>query len=542
VTVQGYGSKELALLVEIPYNAHFEFSRAGHLTLARSTSTGADVHSQRRKESIMCRRLGVSFAALLFGLVAACTPEIQYRQLNAVGSKSTCTTHTDPAQCPTAEISTDPDYFLGIVEFDDQGVLFNRNQFNYVIQQIDQRTPNDQDHEGTILITFTHGWDHNAQADDENLEFFREMLSRFCAAERGEAMLDQRKPRRVIGAYLAWRGQISTWRLFQVLSFWNRKDAAHRIGERDATEVLLQLRVSAYAHPGPSRDTPNRFIVMGHSFGGALVYSAMSQLIAGHLLSRQNPASNFLPLADAVILFNPAFEAARLQHLLETAADMDEQRPGLSIFTSKTDWATGVAFPLARYVNTIGLAYREIADPVKPTEMMSQREADTHSAGHFGLFLTHDLVRAPKEGSEPCNQQQELVAPDIHALWGLRDREERSRLLRQYGDVTRHAQERLSETYADNSRSVLEFGHTCLIARGKLVRKQLAVFNVSVDSTLWDGHSLNQTEDRLELFQGFLQKFILFAASTPQGEEEVSSEALRVHPAKPRAVLREHKF
>ena len=108
-------------------------------------------------------------------------------------------------------------------------------------------------------------------------------------------------------------------------------------------------------------------------------------------------------------------------------------------------------------------------------------------------------------------------------------------------------QSRLFDAYMDNGKSVLEFGHTCLVIRDGLVHKQLAVFNVSVDSDLWDGHGMNQTADRVDLFLGFLQKYIPFAASAPRTPEQVQMQAapaapLRVLPGKPEAEQRQQKF
>jgi hypothetical protein len=476
----------------------------------------AELHRDVRRVAGVAMRRPIrvlAIAALLSS--AGCTGLKQYRQSYTVASPTGCTDQTEAKDCAAAEAGKDPDYLLGIIEFDDQGALFDRKQFDFVMGEIDRRIGNAGDHDGTMLIAFVHGWDHNAAAIDANLEFFRKMLRRVSLAEHAKADELRRqgkpnaKPRLVVGAYLAWRGQISPWAAFNLPSFWNRKDTAHRIGERAAADVLLQLRVSAYAK------ARSRYLIMGHSFGGALVYSAMSQLVAQQMLARQDPATASLRLADSVILFNPAFEAARLQHLLETAGHMHDQYPGLTIFTSRSDWATKYAFPAARLFNTLALAYREIDDPIKPALTMRQRAADDYAVGHYERFQTHDLVKAGKLG---CEERPDLILPpNVEQTLQAPPAKQRSDM-QLVGQIALRAHAQLNAAY-EAGAPILQFGKTCLVAQDGLLRKQLAVFNVAVDPALWDGHGIEQDDTRVDLFLGFLQKYIPFVAEAPRPEE-----------------------
>jgi hypothetical protein len=193
--------------------------------------------------------------------------------------------------------------------------------------------------------------------------------------------------RKVVGVYLAWRGMSATVQPFKSLSFWNRKSRAHRVGQDGATEVLTEL---AKMKAGSKK---SRLILIGHSFGGALIYSATQQLLmkdaafvpgAGKSVHRT--------AADLVILVNPAFEAARLTSLHEKAAEMnfpETQSPILAIFTSETDNATKRAFPLGRHLSSLFTKY----NPDRP----EQSKLDRTAIGHYSGYQTHELCLRDKD-------------------------------------------------------------------------------------------------------------------------------------------------
>ncbi len=465
-----------------------------------------------------------------------CTTTSQYRTDQIYSPGNDCPAGTDPAQCPIGFAPTGQGFRLGVIEFDDQGELLDQPpEFSFVMGDV-QNGPQEPGYQGKLVVLFAHGWFENAAPQNENLALFRTMLAIMAKDEKAVAAQESRPARMVQGVFLAWRGANSYFPVLKYLTFWNRKDTAQRIGERRASEVILSLRAAAYSGSTISDEVPNRFIVMGHSFGGALVYSATSQLIANHILQSppdgsappQSSTVSRAPLADAVILFNPAFEAARVSHLLDTAGPLQRRLPTLSIFTSKTDRATGWAFPAARFINTLLEAYRDVTNPLKtgPDQAkFSQRTADTLTIGHFSPYLTHTLVKADS-GNSQCSVHPALLTHSYaHVTSGTPPVEAGQQSTSNAIDA---AQTQLMNEY-ENHADVLNFGETCLVKQGGLVNDQLAVFNVAMDSDIWDGHTIEQTEDRRKLILGFLEHFVPFAATgdvippAPVGAEAVQA-------------------
>ena len=443
----------------------------------------------------------VSSILFLFG----CTDLTRYRT-GTTPQSGDCKPGDAKELCPIVLTGPDRAYSMSVVEFDDQGDLFSKQPVDLALAQINAPQADSDKYQGMLVVAFAHGWNHDAQAGDPNLVFFDAMLARMAAFEAAEAASDDRKPRRVCGVFLAWRGLSQRVPGLQLLTFWNRKDTAHRIGERGATEVLLKLGNAAYSARAQSDLHPNRYIVMGHSFGGAVVYSAMSQLIAMDFLQQQQgQAEHKRPLlADAVVLFNPAFEAARIQHLLETAGTLGPRRPTLSIFTSKSDWATGLAFPIARYFNTAALDYREAENPIKNGAGIGQRKANVQTPGHYNAYLTHDLVKAGDNSD--CPVVSKNVLPTMPALIGASQAQKQDA-----GNQALDAMADLEDEY--EAGRIMNFGLSCLVPRADLKFAQLSVINVSMDDTVWHNHDLVQSDDRVAIMLDFLEKFIPFAAS-----------------------------
>src|ERR1700693_892945 len=61
------------------------------------------------------------------------------------------------------------DYQLAIVEFDDQGRCYLRDQMKEVAGWLSEHANTD-----AIIVVFTHGWKHDARSDDSNLASFQQ--------------------------------------------------------------------------------------------------------------------------------------------------------------------------------------------------------------------------------------------------------------------------------------------------------------------------------------------------------------------------------
>ena len=124
---------------------------------------------------------------------------------------------------------------------------------------------------------------------DSDVKHFRAALAHY---ERYR--VSGNRETRVIGVYVGWRGDsLSTPRkgplkfasLAKNLTYWNRKSVAQEVGKGGVTELLLSLKRLAYCGttkldarcPGKPEDTA--YLIIGHSFGGAIVLSAMNEVL-----------------------------------------------------------------------------------------------------------------------------------------------------------------------------------------------------------------------------------------------------------------------
>jgi hypothetical protein len=290
-----------------------------------------------------------------------------------------------------ATIEVTPDYKLGFVEFDDQGWFWDRKQQAVVEEMLRSEAGIGQSNnaQGIVMILFVHGWKNNAGYDNDNVKMFRALLKELNRAEQIQIGLDKPNARRIVGIYAGWRGLSAKWEPFKEFSFWERKNSAHKIGHGAMTELLADLENIQQAsnrtiRPGGPR---TELVILAHSFGGGVVYSALSQIVTERFVDTIEHNRPLKPLGDVVILLNPAFEASRHYNLNELAVSIpkypESQRPVLAMFTSKGDWATHYFFPLGRFFSTIFEKSRHD----KP-----QGPANRVAVGWFKPFITHNLV------------------------------------------------------------------------------------------------------------------------------------------------------
>ena len=325
----------------------------------------------------------IGLLALSFILVG-CAPIEPYR--TQLDLSDPCSI-SQPADCPTDAFFQQPasglghNIHVGIIEFDDQGALMRRDLKNQIVGRIRELGAS----EDVLMVVFAHGWKNNAAPDNGNLRDFLEILTRLEATDQMVCRGHSCEGRRVVGVFLGWRGLSASVEPFKTMSFWNRKKRAHRVGQDGATEVLSEL-----AKVNASRRN-NRLVIVGHSFGGALIYTALQQqLIRDTAFLRDGTVPR--NSADLTVLVNPAFEAARFTSIHEKAASMafkESQRPVLAIFTSVTDTATKTAFPIGRTFDTIFTKY----NPDRPDQSKLNRTA----IGHYGGYQTHALVSKPDQ-------------------------------------------------------------------------------------------------------------------------------------------------
>jgi hypothetical protein len=325
------------------------------------------------------RYLALFLAVLLF---SGCAGNRQYRTNYSIGTNDTSSDNV---------LIDKPEYLLGFVEFDDQGWMWDRRQLTNVLERITE-----ENHKQPLLmVVFAHGWKHNAGGNDENVRMFEKTLEQLHGVEQKLSVKENRKARRIAGVYIGWRGLSATMEPFKELSFWSRKERAHEIGRGSVTELLSGLEAirKNTKHVFPDRNPPTKLIVVGHSFGGALVYSAVAPFLVGNTVDTIDDTGVAHPprgFGDLVILINPAFESARFEPLRSTTLSRRffPKQPGtLAIFTSKTDSATKFWFVVGRRLSTFFESHRD----------SFQKQSNIRTPGHFSKVVTHNLT--PRRGT-----------------------------------------------------------------------------------------------------------------------------------------------
>lgn len=294
----------------------------------------------------------------------------------------------DPATtCSDAYIEDHrPEYLLGFIELDDLGWAWDRNQGLALFAAID-REVKERD---VLMVVFAHGWKHNASSCDNNVACFRDTLSQLHVGERAMAAAEEREERRIIGVYVGWRG-LSVKGKIGNTTFYGRKGTAHKVGSGAVTELLVRLEYARRQAHQRDPDSLTRLVIVGHSFGGALIYSATSQLMMERLAAGDVFSGTVRGVGDLVMLVNPAFEAARYQPLHDTLTAKvrlqeygPDQKPVMAIVTSRADGATLKAFPAGR-------AFSAKKDDYRPDRRAEQKASNKTAVGHYEPFRTHFL-------------------------------------------------------------------------------------------------------------------------------------------------------
>jgi hypothetical protein len=269
---------------------------------------------------------------------------------------------------------------LAIVEFDDQGRCYDRRQMEALAGWIDGVADRD-----VIIVVFVHGWKHDARSDDTNLASFREVLAQAVAHEAAEAGAGARP---VLGVFVGWRGVSFYDRpdILDNLTFWDRQGAGRRVAVGSVRELFGRFR--HYRNRRKDAGGAPLLVIVGHSFGGMIVYSALAQSL---IEAATAPARAVSPrFADLVLLVNPAVEAARYLPIYDLVQSRMSQQMGTDqppVFvcaTAANDWATGLAFPIGNALSLVTESCRG----------WQERQAMINTIGHLKWMKTHDLVGA----------------------------------------------------------------------------------------------------------------------------------------------------
>lgn len=288
------------------------------------------------------------------------------------------------------------EFELAFVELDDQGEFWDRRQ----IEALEATVEEAGEASGALIVVFVHGWKHNARVCDENVACFREILRALENTEQLTALRHDAAPRRVVGVYVGWRGLSVTPPVLKETSFYGRKATAHRVGRGHLLELFVRLERGRDRLRSAGL-TDSKLIVIGHSFGGAVVYSAVAPLFHDRLTRAvlddgdTGEAGDPAPIAglgDLVVLVNPAFEAelySGIEELSRGRKTYAARQPAVLVtVASDTDTATGRAFPLGRFFSTL----------FERTRDDEQRTRLRRTIGKHEPYVTHRLEKTTARG------------------------------------------------------------------------------------------------------------------------------------------------
>jgi hypothetical protein len=349
-------------------------------------------------------------------MLSGCVAHRQYRTDYSecrVGGTQSCDAHALQRWSNGAEGS----YLLGFVEFDDQGQAWDRDQTDAVMDAISLEAAQ----KDVLLVVFVHGWKHSAAPGDTNIRTFQDALAKLSAADARLQREANAPARQVVGVYLGWRGGSVSMPGIKELTFWERKNTAHKVGHGSVTEVLSRLELIKRTRNVIESANNSRLVVVGHSFGGAVVYAAVGQILANRFVHTEGPIglqSNVPGYGDLVVLINPAFEATLFASLSDMSTErgtyFKSQLPLLAVLTSEADDATKRAFPLGRWLSTLfeKTHVMERHNPVtKDNERVDGDAANITAIGHFAPYRTHTLrANDERESTEVTPVDPDQVA------------------------------------------------------------------------------------------------------------------------------------
>lgn len=317
-------------------------------------------------------------------------------------------------------------YYLGFVEFDDFGELYDRGQLNKVMTMI-QNAKKASKNNNAIVITFIHGWKNNASDNTGNVWGFREELADISREFPNQS---------VVGVYIGWRGAVTNVPVVKELTFFDRRNAAIRIPGAHLTETLDRIMSetkSCIEHCSENQPpgTGSLAIIVGHSFGGMVLERTLTQSVVGDILKQEadrkeamrrwidlrskgqateaeKPVNNLVPPADLITMVNeaaPATEGKQLLDLLKKhkmklkvrASDGEDlEQPLFLSITSTGDVATGLAMPLGQYPSKITKSMRRYQNP-DPPEIPNQSTYYLHTTAHLPPLFSHWIGKEQDE-------------------------------------------------------------------------------------------------------------------------------------------------
>lgn len=309
--------------------------------------------------------------------------------------------------CAQREQKVPGDYTLAVIEFDDQGELWEPAQLNAVRKRMRDRV------RSSIVVVFIHGWKNNASEYSEK----RKNLGSFKAALERLSRADTRN-REVIGVFFAWRGNslkaAPTLWLGQQLTIFGRRSIAGKVASVSASHSLHRVVNWAKSAEHNCGGCDTVAVAVGHSLGALILENVLLRSLT---VQTSDPRDVFpADLSVLVNSANPAILARRFLTAFERGpiatggpdCDQESQRtcsaegcecykvPMVVSMTSPWDKATRLLLPIEGWLTGLFKNFRPYDPPAPRTQAFYSR----HAPGHVndGEFLTHEVVFLDPQG------------------------------------------------------------------------------------------------------------------------------------------------
>jgi len=356
--------------------------------------------TQRKITKRLVLTLLIAGIAILTVTIANIHPATQYRADNLWGNPD------------------DGSYDLAFLELSERGNLFHRERLAQLVEHVENES-------NALMLVFIHGWQHDARQGDGNVHSFRRML--YNMANSGII-----GGKRVLGIYIGWPGR-SAPRYVRGVTYWSRKSVAEEIGKGGVSEVLLRLEQAA--HVGEREGTGNVVVFVGHSFGGAIMLSALHEILLDKVISAapatgcrasdrldqcELPCVQTDSFGHGIVLLNPAIEANQVLQLKESVAERcypEKQEKLLHVISTEADFTTHKLFPLGQSFRMFGWREEDVLTRNYRGQkvQLSEYDLDRNTVGNFDKFWTGRLQNEGDNKWRYCSfaVNDGLVCPKI---------------------------------------------------------------------------------------------------------------------------------
>jgi hypothetical protein len=227
---------------------------------------------------------------------------------------------------PTNVEGTTPPIFT--IEINDRGALHDQGQLASFKDAINNKRD-------IQIISFIHGWHHNASLDDDNYSEFRKFIAQFSRKTNKE----------VLGLYVGWRGD-SIKSVFDPISdlisdfwtIWGRKNASIIVGDNATKDIITVIKSSVLSNG-------NSAAIIGHSLGGSVLFRSVKDTLDKDAEMRSRLT---------YVLLNPAISSDEYNLADTSKFFVEKTKPLLITIQSNKDIAVNLAFRAAYFANPVG--------------------------------------------------------------------------------------------------------------------------------------------------------------------------------------------